>query len=193
MQIISHFSCYENLPIRLQDVADHVTQETDVDVLLRAAVDVSPKILHGTYRQYRIMPPYSDRGGHMVGEVLYSKHLGPFDARLTQCKEMLHAFDTAGERAAEVEEVERLARDIIIPFDLLIKMNGEPSSHVISDQAKIYPAIAVLLPGAFLDAVRPSYEAGHVSVSQIAKYAQVPSAYVRFALRPEWGEIVSHF
>lgn len=189
MKLLEHFSCYTRLPVRLADVAAQVIQESDVDVLHGYAVDIDPNILQGMYRQYHHRPPYMP-GGEMVGEVIYSKHLDPFDARMVQCKEMLHAFDLADERASDQALVIQLARDIVIPLGVLVKLFGLPSPQVLSDNDKIFPAIAVLLPRDFLDEVRPLYTQGRVSVSQISHFAQVPAEYVRFALRDDWNDIL---
>jgi hypothetical protein len=190
VKIVEHFCCYTNLPIKLSDVRAHVIETSPVDRLYRVPVDINTDILKGAYRQYHHKPPYCAPGGEVVGEVLYSQHLGPYEARLVQCKEMLHAFDTADEAASDIELVAQLAKDIILPLDILLKDNGVPSKQAQSDRAKLLPAIAILLPRDFLDEIRPLYEADRVSVSDIAKFAKVPSAYVRVALRPEWKIIL---
>lgn len=189
MKLLEHFSCYTHLPVKLADVAQHVVEISPVDVLRRYAVDIDPTILHGMYRQYLHRPPYK-AGGEIVGEVIYSKHLHPFDARMVQCKEMLHAFDEKSEMASDQEQVRQLAKDIIVPMGVLLQLQGMPSHQVISDNGAIFPAIAVLLPRDFLDEIRPIYAAGRVSVSQISQLAMVPPGYVRFALREQWREIL---
>lgn len=189
MKLLEHFSCYLNLPVKLADVAAHVIETSPVDKLYRCAVDVNPEIIQGMYRQFHHRPPYKP-GGEIVGEVIYSMHLDPLDARMVQCKEMLHAFDKDSEMASDQAQVEQLAKDIILPIDVLMKLQRLPSHQVISDNGGIFSAIAVLLPRDFLDEVRPLYEAGRVSVTQISQLSQVPAEYVRFALRPDWKEIL---
>lgn len=84
----------------------------------------------------------------------------------------------------------QLAKDIILPLDILMKTQTNPSSHVLSDNTMLIPALAILLPRDFLDEIRPYYEADKVSVADISKLAKVPSAYVRVALSPIWQELV---
>lgn len=189
MKIVEHFCCHVRLPVKLAAVSEHIIETSPVDKLYRAAVDVDPKILRGAYRQYHHKPPYA-AGGEVIGEVLYSQHLGPYEARLIQCKEMLHAYDSTDERASDIEHVRQLAKDIILPLDILIKTNGAPSTHVMSDNTMLIPALAILLPRDFLDEIRPLYEAEKVTVADISKLAKVPSAYVRAALSPIWKQLV---
>lgn len=189
MKIVEHFCCHTRLPIKLADIADHIIETSPVDKLYRAAVDVDISILKGVYRQYHHKPPYM-LGGEIIGEVLYSQHLGPYEARLVQCKEMLHAFDKDDERASDIKHVEQLAKDIILPLDILLKRQGSISNHVLSDNTMLIPALAILLPRDFLDEIRPLHEADKVSVADIAKFAKVPSAYVRVALSPLWAELI---
>jgi hypothetical protein len=189
VKLLEHFSCYTHLPVKLADVAAHIIETSPVDRLVRYAVDIDPAILQGMYRQYRHKPPYIP-GGEMVGEVIFSKHLDPFDARMVQCKEMLHAYDKGAEVASDQVQVEQLAKDIIVPLGMLIKLQRLPSHQVVSDNGGIFSAIAVLLPRDFLDEIRPLHEQGRVTVAQISQLAQVPSEYVRFALRGDWQAIL---
>ena len=188
MDIVEHFCCHTKLPIKLADVAAHVIETSSVDKLYRAAVDVDLKILKGAYRQYHHKPPYAP-GGEIIGEVIYNQHLGPFESRLVQCKEMLHAFDTAAEQASDIDHVVQLAKDIILPLDILLKTNGNPSLHFLSDNHRLIPALAILMPRDFLDEIRPLYDEDKVSVSDIARLARVPSVYVRVALSPIWKQL----
>jgi hypothetical protein len=189
VKLLEHFSCYTSLPVKLADVADHIIETSPVDRLVRYAVDVDQTILQGMYRQYHHKPPYA-QDGEIIGEVIYSKYLDPFDARMVQCKEMLHAYDKNSEMASDQAQVEQLAKDIIVPLGMLIKLQGLPSHQVVSDNGGIFSAIAVLLPRDFLDEIRPLNEQGRVTVAQISQLAQVPSEYVRFALRNDWQDIL---
>jgi hypothetical protein len=190
LKIVEHFCCHTRLPVKLADVSAHIIETSPVDRLYRAAVDVDPAILKGAYRQYHHKPPYAPPGGEVVGEVIYSQHLGPYEARLVQCKEMLHAYDQASDQASDMEHVLQLAKDIILPLDILIKTTGTPSSHLMSDNGMLIPALAILLPRDFLDEIRPYYDAEKVTVADIARLARVPAAYVRVALSPIWQNLV---
>lgn len=190
MKIVEHFCCHTRLPVKLSAISEHIIETSPVDKLYRAAVDVDPAILRGAYRQYHHKPPYAADGGEVIGEVIYSQYLGSYEARLVQCKEMLHAYDSADEQASDVEHVKQLAQDIILPLEILIKTNGAPSTHVLSDNSMLIPALAILLPRDFLDEIRPLYEQEKVAVGDIAKLARVPSAYVRVALSPIWQGLV---
>ena len=190
MKIVEHFCCHTRLPIKLADVAAHVIATSPVDRLYRAAVDVDLDILKGAYREYHHKPPYCTPGGEVVGEVIYNMHLGPYEARLVQCKEMLHAFDPQDARASDVAHVVQLAKDIIIPLEILLKTNGSPSKHLMSDNAMLLPALAILLPRDFLDEIRPYYEQEKVTVADISRLARVPTTYVRVALSPLWSELL---
>ncbi len=190
MDIIDHFSCYTRLPVKLADIAAHIIETSSVDVIYRYAVDVKPEIIRGIFRLYHHKPPYAVEG-QTVAEIIYSKHLGPFEARFVQCKEMLHAFDDDDHMTSRMEQVVQLAEDIIVPFGVLMKLQGLPSRQLISDKGTEFIAVAALLPRDFLDEIRPLYKDGRVTVAQIAQLAQVPSSYVRLALRDDWEELIS--
>ena len=190
MKIVEHFCCHTRLPVKLAAISEHIIETSPVDKLYRASVDIDPEILKGAYREYHHKPPYAPPGGEIVGEVIYSQHLGPYEARLVQCKEMLHAFDNADEKASDIEHVKQLAKDIILPLDIMIQRAGAISRHFLSDKSMLIPALAILLPRDFLNEVRPYYEAEKVTVADISKLAKVPSAYVRVALLSDWQSLV---
>lgn len=190
MDLLDHFACYTHLPVRLADVKAQILEAGLVDQINRYPVDIDPLILRGIFRLYHHKPPYAPAGGYTVAEIIYSANLPPYEARFVQVKEMLHVFDKDAEMAAKIEQVQQLAEDIIVPMEVLLKLRGLPSRPVLSDRSMIFPALAVLLPRDFLDEVRPLYKAGRVSPSTIAQAAQVPTEYVRFALRDDWQEIL---
>lgn len=192
MNLIEHFSTYENVPVRLADVASHVKETSRLDVLSRYSVDVNPEILRGIYREYNHKPPYSSAGGKRVGEVLYSTHLEPFESRMVQCKEMLHAFDDDSQMASKIEQVAQLAEDIILAPEVLFKLKV-PSEQWLSDRGCEFVAMAVLLPMGFLDEIRPIYKADRITVGQISQLTRVPSQYVRLALRDDWAKLIEPF
>lgn len=190
MDLLEHFACYTHLPVKLADVKAQILDTGRVDQIYRYRVDIDPEILRGIFRLYHHKPPYAPAGGLTVAEIIYSGRLPPYEARIVQVKEMLHVFDKEAEMAAKMEQVQQLAEDIIVPMEVLLKLGGSPSRPVLSDRSMIFPALAVLLPRDFLDEVRPLYKTGRVSPATIAQAAQVPTEYVRFALRDDWQEIL---
>lgn len=189
MDLIEHFSTYENIPVKLSDVAAHVVETSRVDRLVRYAVDVNTDIIRGLYREYHHKPPYAP-GGQVVGEVIYSKHLDIAEARMVQCKEMLHAFDEDSSMAAKIEQVAQLAIDIVSPFKAF---RTPPSPQFISDVGTQIVAIAILVPIGFIDLIKPIYDADRISVQQIAQATQMPASNVRFALRDDWNDLIEPF
>jgi hypothetical protein len=141
-------------------------------------VDIDPIFLAGMVRLYR-----SATGGR-VADIFYAQKLGPPEMRVVCTKEMIHVADGDPELAQTKAQVNTLIDELVVPPELARSIPAQ------SDGRGLLYALAVLLPRDALFELRPAFEAGKISVEDIAKYTVLPESYVRFALTDKWQEVL---
>jgi hypothetical protein len=107
--------------------------------------------------------------------------------RLVCCKEMLHILDPEFLKARTVETVDRLISEIILPPDVTNLMND--GAHTSLDRVGIWHAVAVLMPLAAVEILRPSLKAGKLSIERIAEIAELPLFAVAVAMSDSWPSL----
>lgn len=183
MNIYEFFSCFTKLPIRIDDIRDQALGYDVVDEFQFIPVGIDPKILLGMHRMYVEDRP--DGSKHKIAQIFWSSHIPDVSLmRLVCCKEVLHIFDEDSHTARTTQAVDRLIDLIVVP----------PSSGItaseLSDRMGMLHALMVLLPRDALEIIRPKYEAGGMSVEDVARLADIPESYARLALSPTWKDLV---
>jgi hypothetical protein len=110
--------------------------------------------------------------------------------RLVSCKEMLHILDPDYLKASTLETVDRLISKIILPPEF-----SDPATdgeHANSDIIGIAHAIAVLIPLAAIEILRPALKAGKISIERIAEIAELPIFAVTVAMSDFWPDLHAH-
>lgn len=184
MNIYEHFATYTNLPILLDTVCEQAKEYGVVDDFEFAEVDIDPDTLLGMHKMYRVRVPYGE--SRIIAQIFYSSaiELDSF-RRCVCCKEILHALDTEETTAQSNQAVEQLIDSIVIP-----PSSGIASSSVASDHNGMLYALLILLPRDALAILRPKYNAGEISVEDVARLADIPDSYARLALSDTWQMIV---
>lgn len=182
MDVFQHFSCHTVLPIKINDVRDHVLEAGVVDVIAFSEVSIDAGIIGGICRVYTEKPAYSSE--RTVAQIYFAGGLQLPERRMIVCKELLHLLDGHEETAQTREEVDRLIEEIVLPLDV---RGSLPS---VSDHLGILRALTILLPRDSLDILRPKVAGGQLSAEDIAKIALIPESYVRVALSPAWERVV---
>ena len=184
MNIYEFFSCFTELPVRIDDVRDQALEYDVVDEFQFIAVGIDPKILLGMHRMYVVDRP--DGSKHRIAQIFWSSHISDVPLmRLVCCKEVLHIFDEESHTARSTEAVDKLIDLIVVP-----PSSGFTASEL-SDRRGMLRALMVLLPRDALEIIRPKYEAGEMSVEDVARLADIPGNYERLALSPTWRDIVA--
>jgi hypothetical protein len=107
--------------------------------------------------------------------------------RLVCCKEMLHILDPEYVKSKTVAQVEDLISQIILPPEFSDPQTAGIDSNW--DMIGIAHAIAVLMPMAAIEILRPALVAGHISIVEIAEIAELPLFAVSVAMGDRWPTI----
>lgn len=183
MDIYNHFSCYENLPVRIADVIEHVLETKVVAAIEIFAIDIDPARLQGFCWQF-IDKPHNSLNHHRHAWICYSKHLPNDMARLVICKELLHLLDDEEATAKTREQVSELIEQIVLPVEGATAL-GLPA---LTDHNGMLRALAVMMPACAIEALREKL-GSTISYETIAKLVQLPERWVRFAFSGQWKKI----
>jgi hypothetical protein len=178
MNVFEHFACHTVLPIKIDDVIQHILDTGIVDRILLIQADLDPTIELGFLRAYRTLVPY---GEGVIAEIYYSSRIPQELARLVIVKELLHLLDNHSDTAQTREEMSKLITDISVPMSVSA---GTPG---ISDHTGMLLALMVLIPRDSLGILKEHYATGRLSLEQIVALARIPAGYVQFVLEsPAW-------
>ena len=185
MDIFQHFGCHTKLPIKLDDVRDHILETGMVESIQFFDVDVDTTGLQGFCRVFEQQEPgmYTS-SGQKVAHIFYAAELEEEEKRLVVCKELLHILDDHSATAQTRDEVDSLIEQIVLPLDVRQGLQSK------SDHIGILHALAVLMPRDALAVLRPLHDDNKLSVEDVAALARVPERYARFALSPAWQQVL---
>ena len=183
--IYAHFACYTNLHVKIDDVCEQAIECGGADRFFFSSVDIDTSVLLGMLQMYEETRLYAQPT--RVAEIIYSSHIqDKATRRIVCCKEILHTLDNDNASAATRDAVEALIDDIIVPPSLGIDV----PKATLSDHLGMLNALLVLLPRDALDELRPKFDAGDLSVEDVARLAVIPTSFARLALSPLWQGIV---
>lgn len=188
MEFFAHFSCYSNLPVRLDHVRDQILATGAVSKIIRIPVKLNDYIIYGGFNSYRDLTPYAGNSGFpMIAQVGYPKDLDEDWQRIIIVKEMLHALDPIEATSSTIEKVNRLMDDLI---DAETKEAIGIPAHF--DHNGMFHALCVLMPRDVVDELRPlnKQDPERYSTAKIAGEARIPETFVKFALKDEWVQVL---
>jgi len=185
-ELISEFSAKETLPIDLKEVEKALRAKgvgDDEEIYYFYDVELPSDTIAGFVHSEKI--PY---GGdwRLIHTITYAK-MGEEMERLVCCKEMLHILDPDYLKAKTLEDVDQLISKIILPIEFANPWND--GQHANSDRIGIAHAIAVLMPLAATEILRPSLKAGKISIERIAEIAELPIFAVTLAMSDSWPDL----
>jgi hypothetical protein len=184
MHVVEFFASFTKLPIRLDDIAEQVKESAGIDSIRFIPVEIDRSVLMGMHRKYR--ETLSDGSHRIVVDIIYAAAIAvdPPLLRMVCCKELIHAADDPKVAAQSMEAVDRLIEFIVVPPASGI------SAAALSDHNGILYTLMVLLPRDALFELRPKFQAGQISVEDVARLADIPENYARLALSPIWETVV---
>lgn len=169
--------------MRVAEVVNFVVQKGAVSEVIQVPIDVDTRVLTGGFYLFRdIAPPYEE--APIIAKIGYPRNAPEAVQRLVKVKEILHILDPGPARAATKGAVSQLIGDLIL--DEAREEVGMPAAY---DHTQIISALAILLPKAALDVVRPIYKRGDITADDVADLAKVPLPYVKIALTDDWRTI----
>jgi hypothetical protein len=111
--LISFFSDFTRLPVRIDDVVDHMVDHGVRDRITLIPVDIDTAILRGFLFQHEQLRAYGEP--LECADIYFGIDQEPEWQRLVCCKELLHILDNEAQASASRAEVSRLIQEIVLP------------------------------------------------------------------------------
>lgn len=184
MNIFQHFSCHTKLPVKLEDIKDHILETGIVTRITRYPVTYNELVMQGALRIYEDLRPYVTAGSNYA-EVLYSDTLAEPEIRLVCAKEMLHILNGHQATVTTMEQVTQLVNQLAIGS--VAESLGIPATF---DKVGPYHALCVLMPECALDLIKDGIAAHKTTPEKAAILANIPLPYMRLALEPVWTSMM---
>lgn len=184
-KLIEAFAEQIELPIEPRDVQAWVTRSGYCDRFNIYYVDCDPEAFDGIYVERQggeFIEHDAPYGEPMrVREIFVNGRLPLEQRRVAEVKETLHILDAIGQATNTPEGVSTMIRYSATR----VKLGSDFGA--ITDVMAMPQALAVLLPKAALDLIRPAFEAGKLTIDEIADIAKLPAAYVELVLSDAWA------
>lgn len=173
------------------DIWDHVKPEFEKlgvrdEIYFFADPKLDHTILRGKITSWSYPTGVAGRT-NFVADITYADQQPNDWQRLVCCKEMMHIFDPIETRGGKAEDVDRLVDKIILPREL-----QDPFSdglHALTDRVAVYYATAILFPLAARETLMQAYEAGNLSLEDIAELMEIPLKYAFMVMSEAWPEV----
>lgn len=191
MDIFQHFSCYTELPIKMEQVREYIYLKQLVDRILFHPVDRDPTILKGMLYTTKDKPPYFT-GERITANIAYSINLSTSFQRLVICKELLHILDNGNLVVNVREDADRLISEITLPSSVSIDWANHHAGTN-SDKTTELLALAILFPRDSITELRPLFEADKIGIEEIAALTLIPESYIPLTLSDVWMDFLNTF
>lgn len=186
--LLLKFEGRTDLPIDVNEVLNVLRSNGYDDDVEFVGADLDADILQGAIKiWYDRALPYADPR-RMVNVYYHRGH--PKDwQRMICCKELLHMLDPDWALTSDIEAVDRLADEIGLPPEMQNPMKDQPETNV--DRIAEMRAAAILLPWAARNVMLPYYEAGTLTLDDIARQADIPRKFAGLVMHSAWPSIYS--
>lgn len=187
LKIINEFSARTVLPVEVDHVVDAIRELGLKDEVYFFDDDkINTNVLRGAITHWEYpMEGWTVR----VADIYTAGSLSLEEKRFVQAKELLHLLDHRSDRANTAEEVETLINRMILPPELVdFEADG---AHAQSDRFAVLYTLPVLFPLAAREVLLPQYEAGKISLEEIAELVALPKSYVEPVMQPHWAALVA--
>jgi hypothetical protein len=184
--LIKHFSGKLTLPVDVNEVVGVLRDDGIEHKIEFIGVDLDISILQGKIKIFYIREGvYADPKPY--ANIYYHSGHEPDWQRFVCCKELMHLLDPIGAQTTSMEEIDELASKIGLPPEMQDPMADGFATNV--DRVAEFRAAAVLLPFASRDALLPALTAGILTLSDIARMADIPRKYVALVMSPGWADV----
>lgn len=176
-EVYGHFSRYTTVPVSVLDVRQHILDLGIVDDIQIYETDLDREKVSGFLQVFRAK-------GLRVARVVCSDQLLPRMRRLVCCKELLHILDEDADMATSRGGVQNLIEN------LGLSNLADLPATVRSDRNGSLHALMILFPLAYLRQIRPRYDAGEVTLEDVATRVRLPMPYAQVALTDAWRQFL---
>lgn len=132
-----------------------------------------------------------------VADIVVNSDMGEEDwywKRLVAVKELLHLADCETLRAESREAVDVIFHKFALPPELRFSPKaGNNTRSFLNDATRFYLALAVLVPKACRELLRPLYVNETLRDHDIAEFAQIPERYVSEVMSEGFEHLIQSF
>jgi len=179
--LVESFSSQEDMPVLIDSVIEWIRANTDHKIIELHPVKRDKKAFRGACRRKSIpaagAPMYS-ADFEIITQILYGEDLPEEWKRLVICKELLHVFDSQGERVSTPDAVKKLITSVVAP-----DLKGVPFIPAINDQLGAFKAMAVLMPRAARVKLTSAVQRDARTIKEISSFVNLPEHYVDIWIR----------
>jgi len=184
--LLKAFEYRLKLPIDVNDVLAYLREHGNTDNVEFIGADLEPDILQGAVKIWYARAGVYVEPERMVNIYYHRGHSKDWQ-RMICCKELLHLIDPAWLCTNEAAAIDKLADEIGLPPEMQDPFNEMAETNV--DRVAELRAAALLLPLEARNIFRPYYDAGKLSIDDIARQADIPRKYAGIVMHPAWDDI----
>jgi hypothetical protein len=172
-------------PVLLEGVLDVKAAElSSQNELYYIPLELDPEISLGHIKQYR-MPNGVYAEPQWVTEIRYFHELNVCWKRFVCCKELMHVFDSAKERADSALKFQQLLDEIEAPLP------ASASSAMYKSESKTkWMALAVLCPEPIRGHLKPKWDSGEMSDYEVAVDLRIPETYIKTLMSDRYENVL---
>ncbi|HEY5047412.1 MAG TPA: hypothetical protein VII49_05275 [Rhizomicrobium sp.] len=186
-KLILDFSDRVLVPVDVNDVVQELTKRGVKDEIYFWPADLDGEKLRGQLVQTEEWEYPEDMKGNCkyCADIYFDRTMSDDWQRLVCCKELLHILDPEGCRVSTSDEVKRLFEKISLPEDMQDPLNDGHAANV--DRLAIFQAVAILFPYATRELLMPKFQAGNLTIIDIARIVDLPLRYTSFVMNEVWA------
>lgn len=175
-----------SLPVDVNDVVKYLRDHGNDDDIEFVGADLDSDILQGAVKIWHARNGVYAEPKRMVN-IFYNRAEPKDWQRLICCKELLHLIDPTGAYSSNQQAIEKLADEIGLPPEMQDPFKAGFGTNV--DRVAELRAAALLLPWAAREIMLPYFEDGKLSITDIARQADIPRKYAGIVMHPAWEGI----
>jgi hypothetical protein len=185
--LIKHFSCQIKLPVDVNHVNDYLKNNNASDDIQFIGVDLDPDILQGQIKVFYVRDGVYGSNLTRCVNIYYHRGHDIDWQRFICCKELIHSLDQVSAQTSSENDIDKLAEKIGLPKEMQDPMSDGIATNV--DRLAEYRAAAILLPWSARELLMPHYKSREITLSDIARLADIPRKYVGFVMNDVWEKI----
>lgn len=184
--LIAAFEDRVTLPIDVNDVLECLRAHGHTDDIDFIGVDLDPDILQGHFEIYHVRKTvYGDP--ERCANIYYHRGHPLHWQRMICCKELTHVLDPKTAYTAGAAAIRQLADRMGLPPELQNPMSD--GFEVSTDRVAEVRALALLMPMAARNVLYDPYRNRDISLTDVARIADIPTRYASLAMHDIWPEI----
>ncbi len=186
-RLYAYAASQESAPLLIEGLIDaEVIRLSAQDRILYTPVDLDPEISLGHVKQYRQSGGVYDQDPEWVTEIRYYEKLNMCWRRFVCCKELMHVFDTPGERVDSAIKFDQLLEELASP-----PLLSDASPMYLSENRTKWMALAILCPLPLREHYRGRWLDGEMSDYDVALELRIPEGLVKTVMAEYTAAVIS--